>query len=202
MPYLKILKSWIARWRPKTKDTDMHKTKNGDITPERMKPLLDQIARGEGTLRTGYDTSFGYGRFSPAGKLSEMTLKEVKEYQKVMLRNQEGRELRSTAVGRYQFIRKTLNEVQSAMKLSPDTVFNGETQDEMILYRLIHTRGLYAWIRKRISPIQFQLKLAKEFASIEDPYNPGKSYYGQHVGSKTDDIQAAMKAAKENYDQI
>jgi hypothetical protein len=169
------------------------------------KALLERIAHGEGTsdvkarargFESGYDVSYGFGKYSPKGgkKLSEMTLGEVKQYQEQMLANQRGNKLRSTAVGKYQFIRKTLNATQQKLGLSDDTIFSPEVQDQMGM-ELLKTRGYDQWRAGKKSDRTFQKSLAQEWASVADP-NTGRSYYGQHVGTTDAEIKQAMAAAK------
>lgn len=169
------------------------------------KALLERIAHGEGTsdvkarahgFESGYDVSYGLGKYSPKGgkKLSEMTLGEVKQYQEQMLANQRGNKLQSTAVGKYQFIRKTLNATQKKLGLSDDTVFSPEVQDQMGM-ELLKTRGYDQWKAGKKSDQAFQKSLAQEWASIADP-DTGRSYHGQHVGTTDAEIKQAMAAAK------
>ena len=159
-----------------------------------IQPLLARIAKGEGAR---YDTTFANGKYEPVGskKLTDMTLGEVKQLQKTMIYNGS----MSSAVGRYQFIKKTLEEVQREMRLPDSQKFNAETQDAMITHRLLKTRGLDSWLHGIISNVQFQLNLSKEFASIANPYT-GHSYYGQRTGTTTDQIQKALKEIKDDKD--
>ena len=90
-----------------------------------MGALLTQIAKGEGTtddrakannFASSYDVVLGYGRYGRPNKpISQMTLAEVKAYQKELLRNSGG--MNSSAVGKYQIVGKTLRGLQEQMKL-------------------------------------------------------------------------------------
>lgn len=175
------------------------------ITPG-IKHLLEVIANGEGTsdekarsrgFESGYDVSFAFGKYSPRGKqLSTLTLAEVRDYQRVMLANQKGNKLRSSAVGKYQLISKTFIAFQKKLKLSDNVVFNEETQDLFGL-ELLRGRGLDKWLAGRLSDSAFQKNLSMEWASIANP-TTGRSYYGQHVGTTSREIQEAMKYCKRN----
>lgn len=166
------------------------------------KALLDLIARGEGTsdrhaqqhgIATGYDITYSYGQFNPTGykPVSQLKIFEVRAFQRKMLDNQANRKLRSTAVGKYQIISKTLNLIVDALNLPETTVFNQDTQDQMALY-LLNTRGFKAWKTGTLSGKQFQANCSKEWASIENPFT-GKSFYDQPVGTTTEDFQAILE---------
>lgn len=174
------------------------------------KKLLDQISEGEGTTNkkasqekgdavTAYDITFGYGKYTPtkllSGKsvqpLSSLTIGEVKQVQLLMLKNGSS----STAVGKYQFIRGTLNELVTKLGLSDNTIFNADTQDKLAMQKLILNRGYDKWLNGKMSDRDFQKGLSKEWASIADP-DTGKSYYHQHVGTSDDKIKSIMKSIK------
>ena len=177
------------------------------ITPG-TKVLLERIAHGEGTsdekarsrgFESGYDVSFAFGKYSPKSikKLSEMTLAEVRQYQVQMLANQKGNKLKSAAVGKYQLIRKTFDAMQKKLKLSDTILFNEETQDLFGL-ELLKIRGFDKWISGKLSDTAFQKNLSMEWASIANP-ETGRSYYGQHVGTTSSEIQQAMKLCKKDF---
>ena len=103
-------------------------------------------------------------------KLTDMYLSEVLAYQKTM--NDSGK-YPSSAVGKYQIIRSTLEEAIKFLKLDPKTTkFDKETQD------LIYKRYLISGKRVEIEDfvtgksndlVAAQLALAKEFASFSVP---------------------------------
>jgi hypothetical protein len=111
-----------------------------------------------------------------------------------MLANQSGNKLQSTAVGKYQFIRKTLNATQKKLGLSDDTIFSPEVQDQMGM-ELLKTRGYDQWRAGKKSDQAFQKSLSQEWASIANP-ETGRSYYGQHVGTTDAEIKRAMAGVK------
>lgn len=176
----------------------------GSTTGGGEKQLLERLAHGEGTsdvkaqkqgFNSGYDVSYAFGKYSPKGKnLSEMTLGEVKQYQEQMLANQAGNNLQSTAVGKYQFIRKTLNSTQQKLGISDDVVFSPEVQDRMGM-ELLKGRGYDKWKSGKMSDASFQKAISQEWASVANP-ETGHSYYGQSVGTTSAEIQQAMAAAK------
>lgn len=155
-------------------------------------PLLHRISIGEGTVRDGYDTTIGHGKWDPTNRpITSMTLGEIEQFQGGLLANG----AISSAVGKYQFIRKTLREVKGQMGLGDNVLFDANTQDAMITHRLKKMRKMDKWKSGNLTDDKFQLGLAQEFASIASPYT-GVSYYGQHTGTSTAEIRPAMAAAK------
>lgn len=108
--------------------------------------LLDNIARAEGTYRTGYDTSLGHGRFLPGGKevkLTQMTLSQIKVLGDFM-RRQPGNP-NSSALGRYQIVGSTMKDAAKALGMDMDqTNFDAATQDRMAHW-IARRQGLEAW---------------------------------------------------------
>ena len=162
--------------------------------------LLETIAHGEGTsdaiaikhgFKNGYQITYGHGKYVPKGTdITKMTFSEIYDLRKVMLRNQAGNKLKSTAMGKYQFTGATLKEYQRKLGYSNDTKFTKEVQDAMGM-RLLQDSGLRAYINGDISKAQFQNKMAERWASIAR-YDTGKSQYGQHTGTSTKTIQASI----------
>ena len=167
-------------------------------TPIQM-PLLyrqvrDYVSEGEGTsweqaVANGYDSPYdvplGYGKFDPKGfnkPISEMTFAELDKYQIGLIKNSKGKlkdvdpQYGSSAVGRYQIIRKTLKSLKRKLGLSDDDVFSPEVQDKMFMI-LAEYRGLEKFQRGEITRGQFQNRLAKEWASVAK--TDGTSFYGQ-----------------------
>jgi hypothetical protein len=155
------------------------------ITQQERK-LLDFIAKGEANKKGDPYASVYPSSSEP--RLPQMTLDQVRQYQSQRLRAG----FKSSAVGRYQFISSTLEEVIKKSGLSRDTRFSSSVQDFLILVRLKVTRGLEEWkagtlqYRSPNNDISFQIKLAQEFASIPVPIptqgakiylSKGQSYY-------------------------
>lgn len=167
--------------------------------------LLDRIAKGEGA---DYDTTLGYGAYRPGGKeaertrpITKMTVREIYQLQTAMLQNPQNK-WKSSAVGRYQIVRQTLfgkggtpenpkpGSLAAQLKLKPEDKFTPELQDSLG-HLLLKGRGLEKFERGEMSAEAFQSGLAKEWASIADP-TTGRSAYGQHTGTSTADLQAAL----------
>ena len=107
--------------------------------------------------------------------LTNMTIAEVLEYQRGM--RQRGHE--STAVGKYQIIKGTLESLIKEGYASPSDKFNASIQDRLAT-GLLKRRGLEKYQSGKLSKDQFADNLSKEWASL--PYNTGQSYYAG-VGS-------------------
>jgi peptidoglycan hydrolase-like protein with peptidoglycan-binding domain/muramidase (phage lysozyme) len=110
----------------------------------RFTPFLDFIARHEGTADrpdSGYNTSLGFGRFIRGGEkdLVNMTLDEINELQLEMLRHPKNT-LDSSALGRYQIVRKTLLGLRTQFGLSGSQKFSADLQDRLAV-ALIKRRG-------------------------------------------------------------
>jgi len=157
------------------------------------KALLSLIAAGESTGVRG-DPYTALWPSSTEPSLIRMSLAQVTQFQRSRIRAG----FKSTACGRYQFIKDTLLDVVKISKLdSQRTIFAPDIQDYLILLRLKSIRRLDKWkagslIRKgntysaQENSANFQLHLAKEFASVPVPFRvqgaramvaKGQSYY-------------------------
>ena len=143
------------------------------ISNTKTKALLNLISKAEGT--TSYDTQFGYqdvARQKSGGKpLTQMTINEVRQLMSSTPKNKR-------AMGKYQFVPGTFNDVVKQMGLSGDEIFSPEMQDKMIIHRLTTTRGMDRWMDGTLSDEEFMHRLAQEFASLPSPKNNGNSLYG------------------------
>jgi len=155
--------------------------------PSKTKKLLDLIGSIESAK--GYNYEFG-NREVP---LDQMTIEEVLEHQKK--RRKEGKP--SSAVGRYQFIHKTLEDLarRNPNDLPKDALFTPEVQDkaaEMLLQR----RGLSDYEAGNLSDEEFLLNLSKEWASLPNP-ETGASYYDKDGLNKSlVPVDAVLEAAR------
>ena len=100
----------------------------------RFRPMLDFIAEQEGTadqLGGGYNTSLGFGIFIGGEKnLVAMTLLQIDVLQTQMLRNPKNH-LNSSALGRYQIVRRTLRSLKVQLRFSDTSLFNEDLQDQL-----------------------------------------------------------------------
>jgi muramidase (phage lysozyme) len=132
--------------------------------------LLDFIGQKESN--GNYNILVG-GKTEP--NLTNMTISEVLEYQKTMLRR--GHE--STAVGKYQIIKKTLLGLVGQGYAKLTDIFNPQTQDKLAL-GLLKGVGLNRYLSKKISTEKFADNISGIWASL--PFKTGKSFH-HGVGS-------------------
>jgi hypothetical protein len=134
---------------------------------DRTRKLLDQIGSIESAK--GYNYEFGNKPIN----LEEMTLGEVLEHQQKL--RSEG--AKSSAVGRYQFIHKTLNDIveRNPKDFPKDTRMTPDVQDALATV-LLKRRGLDDYLEGNIDTHGFSKNLSKEWASLPDP-DTGSSYY-------------------------
>jgi muramidase (phage lysozyme) len=110
------------------------------------------------------------------GTLTSMTVGEILNMQKDMIAK--GHE--STAIGRYQYIRKTLADTAAQMGMDVNrTKFDEKTQDALAIQTL-RTIGLENWLAGKLDDGAFLNKVAQIWAGI--PKTSGKSAYAG-VGS-------------------
>lgn len=142
--------------------------------PADIRPILDLIGRHEsdGAARSqgvssGYDVV--WGRIPAAHRpvaligrqLTEMTLREVLAWQGDVV----ARGSASSAAGRYQFIRATLDGTRLLAGIGLDAVFDAETQDKLA-ERLLDGRGWQKLVARQMTAETFADALAREWASL------------------------------------
>jgi muramidase (phage lysozyme) len=152
--------------------------KMDSATSGKVGDLLNFIARYE----SGGDYNIMVG--GKRGNLTSMTVGDVLDMQKDMIAK--GHE--STAVGRYQYIRKTLAGTASQLDMNINsTKFNEKTQDALAIQTL-RTIGLESWLDGKLDDGAFLNKVARVWASV--PTTSGGSYYSgvgsNKAGIKTD----------------
>lgn len=170
-------------------------TMTRQIDPKIYRPLLDTIAKGES--KGNYNAYFGNAGNQDV-KFTEMTIEEVVRWQEAYVA--EGSV--SSAVGKYQIIRPTLNKLVTEMELDPQTKFTEELQDQMAV-KLLEKRGAADFVNQKLSHEQFAANLAKEWAAlpkITDP-NPEQSYYAGDGINKAlltiDEVNRALDAVRQ-----
>lgn len=135
--------------------------------------ILNQIGRYE--ANGNYNIIYG-GSTAP---LTNMTLDEVREFQEKMIAQQRAAGIpssnQSSAVGKYQFIRKTFDATRSALGLSGDTKFTPEIQDQFAYYQL-EQAGWERFLRGEITVTDMMKRISKIWASFPKD-NTGVSYY-------------------------
>jgi hypothetical protein len=148
------------------------------VGDEKTRALLDYIGRLEGPA--GYESLFGHK--GPKEGLKEMTIAEVMNMQRQISGKPGGKE--SSAAGRYQFMRKTLEGLIKNKVVSPTDKFDPATQDKMAIALMQESGPLFEGYRKgTLTPAQQEMfgdKLANIWAALPTRY--GKSRYAG-VGS-------------------
>lgn len=124
----------------------------------KARKLLDFISIPES--RGKYDVIYGFRQNRLAKPITQMTLGELIEHQKVW-----GQQWGSSAAGKYQIIRPTLEGLVRQLNLPLSIKFDEKTQDLMGL-TLLEGRGWYSFLKGNISVEKFALNLAKEWASL------------------------------------
>ena len=151
---------------------------------EQLQPLSNLIAKGEGdynSVNRGYagDTPGGIQRLT-GREFSTYTVQQVMEFQHRWL----------YAVGRYQFIPKTLRFAVAMSSVSGSDLFTPETQDKLMAALVFYKRpSVGAYLRGDHDNLAWALNdMAKEWASIE--YRNGRGFY-DHIGGNRAHITRA-----------
>ena len=150
--------------------------------------MLELIGKGE----SGGDYNRVYGKAKRID-LTNMTINEVVAWQKDYTSNQGSA---SSAAGKYQVIRKTLEASVREMGLSGNEKFDPAMQDK-IAKHLLDKRGYTAVLEGRMSEEKFANNAASEWASLKktngrgaydgDGLNAGKISAGQTIGATRQD---------------
>jgi len=120
-----------------------------------------------------------YGKNTPSrASLTNMTLQEVMNYQDGMV----SRGHASTAVGKYQITKDTLDEFAKKTGVSLSEKFTPEIQDK-IAAKILDEAGYSRFARGEISRDQFTNNVARRWASM--PTTEGKSFYDGIAGNKS-----------------
>ncbi|TCL72038.1 hypothetical protein [Rhizobium sp. BK251] len=146
---------------------------------ERFGKLLDLI----GVLESNgnYSAFFSNARNKNDPAFTTMTVNQVLAWQRDFI----ARGSKSSAVGKYQFLRKTLGGLRDQGVLSGGDRFDERSQDKLAI-ALMKGRGLGRYLSGVLSSEDFGVNLAKEWASLPVPkqvrrgnrlVNSGQSYY-------------------------
>jgi hypothetical protein len=155
---------------------------------ERLKPLGDLIAKGEGDYNA---VNRGYAGDTPGGiqgltglTFENYTVGQVIAYQKSWL----------YAVGRYQFIPSTLRFAVAHSDVDNLDMFTPETQDKLMAALILYKRpSIGAYIKDHHDLIGWAMNdLAKEWASIE--YRNGRGFYDHVGGNRAHVTKTEVKA--------
>lgn len=172
--------------------------------------LRNLVAEAEGTtderaaqenFASGYDLPFGYGRYlQPSKPISQMTFQELRDFQKRQVNATKGTfdntNRGTSAVGRYQFIGPTLENLKNRLGYKDTDVFSPEVQDRLF-DALMEEQGLQELSAGLITPEEFQEKLSSQFASIPKPGTETGTYKGQGTGVTSDRVSAVLSSMQD-----
>lgn len=155
-------------------------------TPARRR-IRDIIALAEAGS-AGYDAVVWAARIKPPKPPSHMTLAEIFDW------------IRATpnqhhAIGRYQFIPKTLKRLVSKSGLTGSTRFSPAIQDQLADI-LLDEAGFHAMMAGDMPVQSYQNHLARIWAGL--PLENGRSYYQGIAGNKATISRARFNAALAN----
>jgi muramidase (phage lysozyme) len=161
------VKGWLSEQFLDSEQSEVRQEPKIADETSRITPLLNLIGDAEHNLDgKNYNTAFG----NRVENFTDMSVDEVLSWQLGRLR--EGSY--SSAVGRYQIIRKTLLGLKEEMGLSGEEKFDAEMQDRMA-ERLLERRGLNDFLQGSLTSSGFMSNLSQEWASL--PGIDGRSHY-------------------------
>jgi muramidase (phage lysozyme) len=142
--------------------------------------ILDFIAGGVPDNQSGesagnYNATIGDIEGRTYGDLSVRSLADIYSCMDDMI----ARGLPSTATGRYQIIRRTMQSLQAHFALPGSTLFSLALQDTFAV-RLLVGRGYPAWWRHHLTDIEFAHGISCEWASLPDPERSGSAGRTSH----------------------
>jgi hypothetical protein len=153
----------------------------------RVQPLLDVIADAESN--GNYNAHFGAVNNSNPD-FTAATIADVLGWQDRFVAGGSP----SSAVGRYQIIKKTLKGLISSLGLSGSEKYDPPTQD-MMAVKLLRDRGLDEFLSNSKNEDDFINEIAKEWAGL--PTTSGESFYaGDGLNGATVSVGAVRAALK------
>lgn len=137
----------------------------------------------------GYDEVTNHARFQPQKAISRMRIWEVLEYQERL----RAAGAKSSAVGKYQFIYKTLKHLVDRHHIDRNQLFDGRTQD--YLARTLLNDCNYYHANQDVVTIGDCLARVWAAFPVMTGKKAGKSYYDEVAGNKaltTTQVMAAI----------
>lgn len=172
---LKAVSDVVGKWslRKSTPEQEVQEVRKPKDNPSNRK-LLDLIGKKESN--GNYNAYFGNAGNQDID-FTSMTIADVRRWQDDFVKKGS----KSSAVGKYQIIRKTMDSLIKEMNLTGKEKFSNELQDQMAL-TLARRRGYDKFVSGKMDKKSFANELAKEWASfpVVTPINgkkPGQSYY-------------------------
>jgi muramidase (phage lysozyme) len=145
----------------------------GGAAARGVRGLMALIAEAEAGP-AGYDAVVWSARVKPPKAPTAMTLAEIERW----IDDTPGQ---NHAIGRYQFIPKTLRWLVARAGIAPHQRFSPQLQDRLA-YMLLQDAGLDAFLRGALGRTAFMNRLAKTWAGL--PTSSGKSHYHGFAGNK------------------
>ncbi len=139
-------------------------TNSGNVASSSVPTAALQLLDFIGLLEAGnggYDVIFGNRQRAIPKKLTSMTVDEVLMLQSQLLRQGSP----STAVGRYQFLKRTLEHLKTELSLDGSVLFSSGLQDQLG-YRLLQYCRYDDFAAGRATLKSFGLSLARTWASL------------------------------------
>lgn len=172
------------------------------------KKLQDLVSNAEGTddararqegFDSGYDVPFGYGNYlEPDKPLTEMTFREIKAYQRRLTNatkgtfgTRKGKNLGTSAVGKYQFIAPTLEGLRTKLGYKLSDTFSPEVQDRLFA-ELMREAGVEKLTQNKMSREKFQERLSLRYPSIPLPGKSAGSDPDQSVRITSGDVETVL----------
>lgn len=146
--------------------------------------LLNMIGQAEST--NNYNAVWG----GENPNLTKMSVDEVLAWQK----QQVAGGAKSAAAGKYQFITKTLESLKGRLQLSGTELFNESMQDQLAVSLLQEDAKIGDYMSGKMSPEQFQAKLAGIWAGIPKDASGKSAYEGDGLNKATIEPGAVLQA--------
>lgn len=161
---------------------------------EKVKPLLDFIAKAENGQKIDYNVVWGgIKQADRPRRLTDMTVDQILAWQDSI-----DPKYPSEAAGAYQIMEDTLRGLYMSAGVRGSDLYDGRTQDKLATQLLVR-RGLHDYLGGLITPEKFANSLAKEWASLPVVSGPnkGRSYYGgDGLNKNYVTVPAFMQAVK------
>lgn len=157
------------------------------------RPVLAMIADGESN--GNYNAYYGNAQNQQV-QLVRMPVSEVLRWQEAYIESGSP----SSAVGRYQIIRPTLESLVRELGVDPSQPFDEAMQDRMAI-ALMERRGAVKYIAGDISRDEFAANIAQEWAALPKVRgnNPEQSYYAGDGLNKAHISPAEVQKVLDNF---
>lgn len=138
-----------------------------------------------------YDAYYNYHNRAPVD-LTSMTINEVLAWQRQYVNSGSA----SSAAGRYQIIRGTLESLVDDMGLTGEERFDEAMQDRMAI-ALLERRGLDDFLEGDISEARFMRNLSQEWASLPKDMGGASYYAGDGLNQALTSPQSVLVALRD-----